>query len=152
MSLLHSGSKLPCTNATQQGWQCLSLGSPSGIKVRKKRWAKKNRSKELLGVNQHLGVTPNWGSTNFFFMSLTWEQKKLLFGDFQVFFTILDHANACATMRLLVKIHNRLYCCCSFIKMKSKKNNTWFLPHNWCQFFQFLHSSWRGGDWFQGQW
>ena len=46
-------------------------------------------------------------------VSLTWvsraydeQWKKYFFGNFQAFFIVFDHVNACASMRLLVKIHN----------------------------------------------
>ena len=44
-------------------------------------------------------------------MSLTWVSreydKKALFKYFWVFFIVFDHVNACASMRQLVKIHNK---------------------------------------------
>ena len=45
--------------------------------------------------------------SSFFFLSLScawW--KGYFFHNFQMFFIVLDHANACASMHLLVKIHN----------------------------------------------
>ena len=33
--------------------------------------------------------------------------KKVLFPNFQAFFIVFDHVNPCASMHLLVEIHNR---------------------------------------------
>ena len=74
-------------------------------------------SNQLLGVNQLLRVTPNRWPTNFFFRFSSWASrvplvsmmKKILFTHFWVFSIVFDHANACASMCLLVKIHNTCY-------------------------------------------
>ena len=34
------------------------------------------------------------------------QEEKYFFNHFQIFLVIFDHANACASMRLLVEIHN----------------------------------------------
>ena len=65
-------------------------------------------------VNQLLGVTPNHWPRNFFFVflhashmsfSCAW-WKRYFFNHFTMFFIVFDHANACASIRSLVEIHN----------------------------------------------
>ena len=38
--------------------------------------------------------------------SRAYDEKKYFFDNFQAFFVAFNHANACASMRLLVDIHN----------------------------------------------
>ena len=94
--MVHSGSKLPCTNATQQGWQCLSLGSPSGIKVRKKRWAKKNRS---FWVSISIWESLLIGDQQTFSSWALHENKKsyflVIFKCFSLFWTMRMHVQPC---------------------------------------------------------
>ena len=81
-------------------------------------------SNQRLGVNQLLGVTPNRWPTNFFLGFSSWisheplvrMMEKVLFHHFPMFFIIFDHANSCASMHLLVEIHNK---CCNLENEKT---------------------------------
>ena len=71
-------------------------------------------SNQRLSVNQLLRATPNCWPTNFFLCFSSWAfheplvcmMEKVLFHYFQMFFIVFNHANACASMHLLVEIHN----------------------------------------------
>ena len=53
------------------------------------------------------GDIENADFNQFAYVSLSCIQwKKYLFGNFQAFFIVFDHVNTCASMRLLVEIHN----------------------------------------------
>ena len=92
-----------------------------------------------LGVNQLLGVTPNPWPTTFFFvflrepllsLSCAW-WKRYFFTHFRVFLIVFDHADACASMRSLVEIHNRHYQSLVFIIWLSESSiNPIRTPHH----------------------
>ena len=86
-------------------------------------------SSQRVGVNQLLGVTPNRWPTNFFLGFSSWisheplvrMMEKVLFHHFPMFFIIFDHANSCASMHLLVEIHNKRERRCYLGKRKRDK-------------------------------
>ena len=78
-------------------------------------------SNQHLVVNQLLGVTPNHWPTNFFFLFFlvficepyvsllcAW-WKWYFFTHFGEFPIVFDHANVCASLRSLIKIHNKAF-------------------------------------------
>ena len=85
---------------------------PSHVHEQKYKKKKFQMSNQLLGVNQLLWVTPNGWPTNFFLHFSSWAineplirmMEKVLFSWFSnVFHRFLPW---CASMRLLVEIHN----------------------------------------------
>ena len=75
---------------------------------------KKSRSSKIRELWKMPFTFLNFFYSSFFFIflrSLLWasrahDEKKYLFSHFWMFLIIFDHANACASMRSLVEIHN----------------------------------------------
>ena len=71
-------------------------------------------------------------------------RKKVLFHDFLMFFIVFNHANACASMHLLVEIHKSIFIHCS---LKHLNTNL-----TWCKWLSCLSASWIPSIWLSSAW
>ena len=93
--------------------------------------------------------------------SLVRTMKKVLFDNFQAYFIVFDHVNACASMRSLVEIHNTWWYyysnCLVLLKLlENKHSKTYkieglafiymdsdFPPYSLSLLFTFLSYYWK---------